>query len=743
MDPIFTVIVVILAALAILDLIVGVSNDAINFLNAAIGSKVAPLRVIMIIAAMGIIMGVLTSNGMMEVARNGIFNPGMFTFNEIMFLFLGVMMADVILLNTFNLLGLPTSTTVSLVFELLGSAVAVAIYKVANSAELGYTAIGTFINSDKALAIISGILMSVVIAFVVGTVLMYISRLIFTFRYAKQLRRYGAMWCAIAMVGILYFSVIKGLKGVIPAEFYEFMYANLGLSILVAWAGVSVILFLLQMLKVNIMKVTVLAGTFALALAFAGNDLVNFIGVPIAGIESYLGSNGDPNVLMTSLEGKAAVPLWILASAGAIMAITLFFSRNAMKVAATQINLSSQKDEDERFGSSLASRSLVRFAMNLNNSVTNVLPERFVQKVGNRFTPLPKEEQGDLPYDLIRAVVNLTAASILICIATSFKLPLSTTYVVFMVAMGTSLADRAWGRDSAVYRITGVMVVISGWFITALAGFVLAIVIASALIWGGWAGIIIVGSVCCYALAYNLFKKKSKKQEELELLDKPIIKDSTHAEDVLLSCTETVCDTMEEVTSIYNDMLIALFNEDRKTLKEMVTKSEYIYHQAHKRKYEIHTTLKEIQDQYIETAHFYVQIVDYMCEVSKALLHCVRPSYVHIMNNHTSLSEEQVMDLKEINDSVFSIVTRINDMVRQKDFTKIDDILVMRDELFNTIAVGIKKQLKRLKNEKASTKASTLYLNILSETKTMVLQSRNLLKSQAYFLNKMNELNNN
>lgn len=737
MEPIFIVIVVILALLAVLDLIVGVANDAINFLNAALGAKVAPHNVILFVAAVGIIVGVLTSSGMMEVARNGVFYPGQFTFAEIMVLFVGVMLADVVLLNTFNSLGLPTSTTVSLVFELLGSAVAIALYKIATDSGLTINDLGDFINSGKAMVIISGILVSVVIAFTVGGILMYISRLIFSFRYNKMFSRLGAMWSGISLTGIIYFALFKGLKssGLVPIELTSFINENTMTALLGIWVVCSALLALLQYLKVNILKFTILAGTFALALAFAGNDLVNFIGVTFAGLDSFklAMDSGDIYMKMDALATPAHVNLWLLFSAGVIMVLTLFFSRDAMKVAQTQLDLSSQQENEERFNTSVLSRNIVRLAVKFNAVYNKFIPTSAQEWINNRFTPLSEEERGNASYDLIRAAVNLTAASILICLGTSLKLPLSTTYVVFMVAMGSSLADRAWGRDSAVYRITGVLVVISGWFMTAIAGFTISFLVGLFLIWGGWIALTIVSLLCGYALLHQfIFKAKAKKEDSLK-----INHDADDA-DVLYSCTETVCTTMREISDIYNHMLVALFTENRKALKETVQQSEVLYHDANKRKYGIMMTIKKLQDQKIETAHFYVQVVDYITEVTKALLHCTRPAYEHIDNNHKGFTEEQIVDLKLINDEVENIFNVVNEMLTNKDFSRLDDVLVMRDALFEIMAERIKNQIRRIKAGEASTRASALYFNILNETKTMILQSRNLLKSQAHFLANIN-----
>ena len=742
MDPIFTVIVVILAVLAVLDLIVGVSNDAVNFLNSALGCNVAKRWIILSVAAVGIMLGVITSNGMMEVARNGVFHPGMFTFEEIMVLFVGIMLTDVIVLNTFNSLGLPTSTTVSLVFELLGSSLAVACYKIWNSPDMTFANIAEFINAGKAMVIISGILSSVVIAFTVGAVLMYISRIIFSFKYAKSLRRYGAVWCGISIVGIVYFAIFKGMKssGLITPEFNSLINDNIYISLFVIWVAASLLLWVMQRLGINIMKFTILSGTFALALAFAGNDLVNFIGVPIAGFDSYslAMDSGDMSMKMSQLAEPAHVNVWFLILSGVIMSVTLFLSKDAMKVAETQINLSSQNSEDERFGSNRFSRALVSLAINLNKAYNSVIPKRVQEKINSRFVP-DETAANDSAYDYIRAIVNLTAAASLICLGTSLKLPLSTTYVIFMVSMGSSLADRAWGRDSAVYRITGVMVVIMGWFITAIAGISISFVVGLILSWGGWIALAVLCVLCGYILCHNLiFKKKDNKEERQTLL----ITENADDSDALYTCTQEVCTTMESISGIYNHMLVALFTENRRLLKETMIQSEELYHQANDRKYQIFQTLKRLQDQKVETGHFYIQVVDYLTEVTKALLHCTRPAFEHIDNHHRGFTQEQIYDLKLVNDGVDNIFNKVNEMLRDKDFSDLDEVLVMRDNLFTVIADAIKHQIKRLKEEQTSTKASMLYLNILNETKTMVLQSRNLIKSQAYFLSQMNSSDN-
>ncbi len=505
---------------------------------------------------------------MMEVARNGVFHPEMFTFENVMILFVSVMLADVVLLNTFNALGLPTSTTVSLIFELLGASIAVAMFTIWNDPSLSFADLGNYINTEKAMVMISGILLSVVIAFTVGAILMYVSRVIFSFKYAKSLRRYGAIWCGLAIVGIVYFAIFKGMKssGLISDDFNHLINDHIVLSLGAIWIISSVILLILQQMKVNILKITILAGTFALALAFAGNDLVNFIGVPIAGLDSYaIASNsGDPSMLMGKLAEPAHVNIWFLVISGAVMVITLFFSKDAMKVAETQLNLSSQNDEEERFGSTMISRALVSLAINLNKGYKAVMPQKIQDKLNSRFDP---DENSDktVSYDLVRAVVNLSAAASLICLGTSLKLPLSTTYVIFMVSMGSSLADRAWGRDSAVYRITGVMVVVTGWFVTAIAGITLSFLCGLLLMWGGWIALAALALLCGYILCRNLIFGKHKKEEQPSA---ELISEKTQNEDVLYSCTHEVCVTMERVSGIYNHMLVALFTENRHLLRK-------------------------------------------------------------------------------------------------------------------------------------------------------------------------------
>ena len=734
-------IVITLAILAVMGIVVGVSNDAVNFLNSAFGSKAAKKNVILAIAGIGVMVGVMTSSGMMDVARSGVFYPEMFSYQEIMILFLGMMLSNIILLDIYNTLGLPTSTTVSLVFGLLGSAMALALYNIWSGTT--DASLGDYINSGNALGIVSGILLSVVLAFFTGHLLMYVSRFIFSFRYHKIFNRWGALWCGVTLAGIIYFTVFKGLKssGLIPAVLTEFVNENTALSLLILWAISSVLLWILQRCKVNILRVSILAGTFSLALAFAGNDLVNFIGVPYAGYDSYMiaKSLGAEPESMSALANPTQANFWIMCAAGLVMVVTLFTSKKAMRVIETERKLSSQSEEATPNADAMAaSRGIVRGARMLNDGLARITPNKLIDVINNRFEPLPEEERGDVNYDLIRATVNLTAAAILISIGTQLKLPLSTTYVVFMVSMGSSLADRAWGRESAVYRITGVMTVIMGWFVTAVGGFIIALAVTLILVYGGKIAIIAVTAVCGYMLIKSNFAKKSEDKKDAEESAVAKIGESLKQspEEALITYTEHICSSMEKVTMIYDRTIVAVFKENRKVLKEMVHEAEEFYYSTRQQKYEIIPLLRDLQDSDVHTGHFYVQVVDYISETSKALLHITRPCYKHVDNNHTGLSKEQVYDLKRINDRVEDIFSDINDMLRNRSFEAMDSVLTKRDEMFDLIDEVMQNQLRRLRDTGGSSSANMLFFNILTETKTMILHSRNIMKSLEHFVKK-------
>ncbi len=736
MSEIYTVIVVILGILAVSGLFVGVTNDAVNFLNSALGSKAASMKTILTVASVGILIGVITSSGMMEVARSGMFNPGLFTFHEVMMLYLGVMFANVILLGLYNSLGLPTSTTVSLIFCLLGSAIAVSIFKIAGDPALNITMLGNFINTSRALGVVSAILLSVVIAFTCGSFVMYLSRLIFSFRYTVLFRRYGSLWCGASLTAIVYFAVFKGLKNMLSDEpFVQLINDHLTTALLICWIVCSLLLFFIQRFKINILRITILSGVFALALAFAGNDLVNFIGVPVAGFDAYsvARQTGDTSMLMVALTENVPANMTILLTAGIVMIFTLWGSKAAiLRVTKTELSLSSQGDDGQaQYGSSVFARTIVRAALNVNTMLESVVPQRIRTAVARKFEYEDIEHSG-APYDMIRATVNLTTSALLISLATSLKLPLSTTYVCFMVAMGSSLADRAWGRESAVYRISGVMTVVAGWFVTALGGFLIALAVGLTLIYGGTPSFILVTLLCGWILFRSQFSKKGRGVEQEQE------KAAETDEDIIVSLRNEVCTTMESATKIYDRTLIAVMKENRKVLRDMVKEANDLFYHSRDRKYTLLPTLKKLQSSDVNTAHYYVQVVDYLNEMTKALMHITRPAFEHIDNNHEGLSVAQTRDLMAINDDVESIYRHINRMLRDGDFSEIEMVLSLRDQLFESIADAIKSELTRINGEQSGTKASMLYLTILTETKNMVLQSRNLLKSQQYFLKHRN-----
>ena len=729
MSELYTIMLAVLAVLAISGLYVGVTNDAVNFLNAAIGSKVAKMRTILAVASVGIIIGVLTSTGMMEVARSGMFNPGLFTFHEIMILYVSVMFANVILLDIYNSLGLPTSTTVALVFSLLGAAIAVSLYKISGDPTLSIANLGGFINTTRAMGVISAILLSVVIAFIFGTIIMWISRFIFSFRYLGLFRKFGAVWCGASFTAIAYFAVFKALKGVLAGTaMYVWINDNLLISLILCWIVCSIILQFMQLFRINILRINILSGTFALALAFAGNDLVNFIGVPLAGLDSYniAKEAGSTTILMEGLkENLPAQFIWLILS-GVVMIVTLWTSTKSMHVSQTEISLAGQGDDmiSGEQDSNVFSRSIVRASLGMSNFFDKIFPESVKNYVGSRFEYEDVEKNG-APYDKIRAVVNLTTAALLISVGTSFKLPLSTTYVCFMVAMGSSLADKAWGRESAVHRITGVMTVVMGWFVTGIGAFIIAIAVGLLLIWGGTIAFAVVTVACAYMLVKSNFIDAKKKEEKSE---------SIADNDQVDSVVGEVCRMMKVSTQIYDRTLVAVFKEDRKALKGLVREATEMYDQCHKIKYSLMPALRKMKGSGLELSLYYIQVVDYLNEMAKALVHITRPAFDHIDNNHKGLSEEQTEDLKHINDDVAEIYGSINRMLTENDFRDIDVVLTMRDELFERIAATTKSELKRINNGEGNTKASLFYLNIMSETKAMVLQARNLLKAQRYFL---------
>ena len=750
---VYLIIVIVLFILAVSDLIVGVSNDAANFINSSVGSKAAPLKVILSIAGLGVILGATFSSGMMEVARSGIFHPGQFYFSEIMIIFLAVMITDVILLDTFNTFGFPTSTTVSIVFELLGAAVAISLIKIHHNPVHNLSDIGSYINTAKALAIIFGILFSVVVAFAFGTVIQFITRLIFSFNYKKYLKYFGAPWGGLAISAIVYFILVKGAKGAsfMTPESIAWLSANTFKVLMFSFIGSTIILqALISFFKVNILRIIVLAGTFSIAMAFAGNDLVNFIGVPLAGFESFRVFTGDPSInpdtfRMVALSEPVKTPTVFLLVAGVIMVITLFTSKKARTVSQTEIKLARQNIGSERFSSSRLSRSLVRGTVGFSKWIGKIVPEKVTGFIDGRFDFSSYKKQFKRPedvssFDLLRASVNMFVASSLIAFGTSLKLPLSTTYVTFMVAMGTSLADRAWGRESAVYRITGVIAVIGGWFITAITAFTISFLVANIINLGGIAAALTGLAVALFVVIRSSLRHK-KKAQKLAGKDEFEEKTTLSGQNILLKCNTSIMDVIASVQDLYHSSILCLIKEDWKKMKKTKRKVDELNQNTKDLKYNLYPTLRKLEEEFIETGPYYVQILDYLRETAHCLEFIADPVYEHLDNNHPGLIPEQIRDLQDLNGSVHSFFDDVQTVIQKEDYENLDSLLNKQRKILDHITKLKKKQIKYIKSESVGTRNTMLYLNLLNESKNLLLYTINVVKSHRDFL--MSEALNN
>ncbi len=743
MDNIYLFFVIALFILAISDLVVGVGNDAVNFLNSAIGAKVAPYKVILAIAGAGVLVGTTFSSGMMEVARSGVFFPDQFYFNEIMILFLAVMITDIILLDTFNTFGLPTSTTVSIIFELLGAAVAVSLFKIYVSSE-SIQELGNYINSARALTIISGILLSVVFSFFVGAIVQFLSRLLFTFNFERNLPYFGAVWGSIAITSIVYFILVKGASGssFMTPQNVQWITDNTFLLLSSCFIGFAIISqVLISFFKVNILRIIVLIGTFSIAMAFAGNDLVNFIGVPLAGYESYLLFVNDPSLdptayTMESLLEPVKTPTYFLLGAGIIMILALFFSKKARSVTQTEVDLARQQEGYERFSSSLFARTLVRKAIDFGNVLRRILPKSFFRFLDNRFDESlskrrKKMRKDDSHFDQVRASVNMFVASILIALATSLKLPLSTTYVTFMVAMGSSFSDRAWGRESAVYRITGVITVIGGWFFTAFTAFTVAFLFALFISWGG-----VIAATIAILLAFGFVirttfihkgRSEAKKKEEAKLTR------DWDDKSVMAECKLNIKNTLEIVNDVHPSIIIAFTKEERKKLKKANKKIIELNKYTKGLKKDIYLTLKKLESDYVDTGHHYVQVLDYLREISHCLTFIIEPLFEHVENNHATTIPEQSKELVELSKDMKELFRLILDAIERNDFKGMPKVIEKNNALLDKIEKIKLLQIKLIKAEKIGTRNSMVIFNLLTETKNVLLHSINVLKSHRDF----------
>ena len=733
-----------MSLLAIGDLIVGVSNDAVNFLNSAIGSKAISFRNIMIFASLGIALGALFSSGMMEVARKGIFNPGAFNFEEIIYIFMAVMMTDVLLLDFFNTLGMPTSTTVSIVFELLGAAVVMSLIKIfSDSGNL--MELSTFINTEKATQIILGILLSVFIAFTIGAVVQWVSRALLTHDFLQKSKLINSLFGGLSLAAISNFILIKGIKGTPYAgiEFdtldgltiNAFLEANtflVNLFSLLFWYLFSY--FLMRVLRVDIYKVIIGVGTFALALAFAGNDLVNFIGVPVAAYQSYeaWASSGIAanEFSMSVLSNKVPTPTIFLLGSGLIMVLTLWFSSKAKKVVKTSLDLSDQNDIKERFRPNFLSRLLVRFFVGLNQYFSNLFPAGISNKISGSFemtVDMSALKNPDAPsFDTLRASINLTVAAILISIATSLKLPLSTTYVTFMVTMGTSLADRAWGTDSAVYRVAGVINVIGGWFFTALSAFLVCGGIVYLIHWGGFTAILLILGVILFLITRNFINHRRESKEMLKGRLFSPQSDSYRGiiEESVLNISNVIGNTYE----IYASTIRGLSNNDLRTLSNAKKNADELFVEVNDMKNNIYYFLKRINKTSVPASRFYISLLGIMSDLIEDLIYISNESFNHINNNHKPLKPQQISDLNEIFESLSSVfkegIEAFNVKFSDKEF---NDVLIQKKDNYDLLNQKIDDQILRIETE-TSPKNTALYFNILIRTKDLILHKFDLVE---------------
>ena len=742
MDNLYILMVGALVVLAVFDIIVGVSNDAVNFLNSAIGSKAINFKAIMIIASLGIFIGAVFSSGLMEVARKGIFVPGQFTFDEIMVIFMAVMIADILLLDFFNTLGLPTSTTVSIVFNLLGAAVVMAIIKITANDSQTMADIWTYINSEKALSIISGILLSVVIAFSVGAIVQYISRLIFTFNYENKIKNFGAIFGGIALAAITYFIFMKGLKGTpYYKEIKGLLEGNeiyIMLGSFVFWTGFSYAFE--KIFKKTVLIVVIAVGTFGLALAFSGNDLVNFIGVPMAAWHSYeawsISGVAASEFSMDVLDKKVPAEPLILFIAGAIMVVTLWTSKKARTVADTEIGLSRQDEGKEKFKPNMLSRGIVRGVSIINAGFSAILPKGTVAAINSKFekpvVDLPRSKSYELPaFDMIRASINLVVAGILISIATSMKLPLSTTYVTFMVAMGTSLADRAWGRESAVYRVAGVLNVIGGWFFTAFSAFCAAGTLAFLIHLGGPEGrfgvvaILLVIAAILLVRNYIAHKKRSEVAREESNLSRA---ESQTINGIIEESADNIAKTVSRTNKIYTNVLKGLSKGKVKSLKKSREGVEKLNEEVDELRSNIFYFIKNLEETSVRGSNFYIQILGFLEDITQSLEYIAKASYKHVNNNHKPLRFNQIRDLQEIDTKLSTFLEETAVAFKERNYDKIENLLGEKKALYDNVTEKIQKQVERTRSEESSPKNTTLYFGLLLETKDLIEEIMNLLE---------------
>ena len=751
METIYFVIVAFLLVLAVFDLFVGVSNDAVNFLQSAIGAKVAKFRTVLIIASAGVLIGAVMSAGMMDVARHGIMHPANYSFAEVMTIFLAVMVTDVVILDIFNTLGMPTSTTVSLVFELLGATFILALFKMGSDPSLAFT---DLLNSSKALSVIIAIFVSVAIAFFFGVIVMWVSRLIFTFNYKLHLRYTIAIFGGIAFTALAYFIFIKGLGGspFISDVSKDWIKDNTSMLLFVVFVVSTVLNEILHLLRVNVFKIIVLMGTFALAMAFAGNDLVNFIGVPLAGLDSLqdfiANGNGDYNgYMMTSLMSSAKSPILYLLIAGVIMIVAMATSKKAQNVVKTSVDLARQDEGDEMFGSSKVARSIVRAVQDMGNGLAQMMPKSSTKWVDTRFNKEEAIIADGAAFDELRAAVNLVLAAMLIIIGTNYKLPLSTTYVTFMVAMGTSLADKAWSRDSAVFRVTGVLSVIGGWFVTAGVAFAAAALVCTLMHFGGFPIMLAFMALDIYLLwrssrAYKKKRESETKDDVFQLMmrtrDRDIVWDllRKHVSRTQSFVTRFTCDE-------FNNIIDSLTHQNLKGLRA-------VYKDVNNER----DTLKKIRRQEFLAMRRIPQVValerntwfhvgancnqQYMYSLRRML----DPIKEHVDNNFQPMPEAYMKEFEDVRRRMNELMSHTEQMISTNRYDLYRETLMISDECKDELSELRQRHINRMQqdvNAEQNLKVSLLYLNILQESQELISIMRHQLRAARKFLDEENE----
>ena len=751
MEYIYLGIICFLFILAVIDLNVGVSNDAVNFLNSAVGAKAASLRTILIVAAIGIFIGASTSNGMMDIARHGMFQPEHFYFRQVMCIFLAVTVTDVVLLDIFNSLGMPTSTTVSMVFELLGASFAISLIKLNSGENMeGVESMADLLNTGKALEVIAGIFLSVAIAFFFGIIVQWISRLIFTYNYKKGLTKKIGIFGGVAVTSIIYFMLFKGMKGAsfMTPEVKAFLNENTLLLLGIIFVVSTVLMQFLHAIKVNVFKVIIMVGTFALAMAFAGNDLVNFIGVTMAALDSVLhffkeglAAGFTPDTYKVGfLNDPATTSIWFLIGAGAIMVFALCTSKKAHEVLKTSINLSRQDEGDEMFGSSSLARKLVRMGMGFVNGLNNITPSNVKKWVNGRFNQSEVTIDEGAAFDLVRASVNLVLAGLLIALGTSLKLPLSTTYVTFMVGMGSSLADRAWGRETAVFRITGVISVIGGWFLTAGAAFILAGLVATINYVTGPIGMLVMVALAIFLLirSHISYKNKATKEVRDEKMDIILTSEDPGRvwNNLKAHTAETLCHTLDYAADTYEGVISAFANEDvrklRSALGKIVEEKAWLKQMRRKETLGFRRIDKGLA---FEKNTWYYLSSNNAQQILNTLTRITNPMKEHTDNNFRPLSPQYYEEFAPYQKRLIEVFRGISRIIRTGDYTDAEKLSAEGKWLKKEISNLRRVQTHRLQEDAENIKVAFVYLNLIQESHELLSEVRNVLRGcEKYFI---------